>query len=83
MVSFYRVKSSRTAMIMTSYVPDRDLQNLADEDDKEQEEGVFEDWASKIQEGGKVRKCNEIVTWHINNLKIQFALFHVFDTSVL
>ena len=46
------------------------MQNLADEDNKEQEEGVFEDWASKIEEGGKVRKCNEIVTWHINNLKI-------------
>ena len=46
-----------------TYVPD-EL-----EKDEEEEVGVFEDWAAKIEQCGKVRKCNEIVTWHINNLK--------------
>ena len=62
-------------------MPDRDLQNLAD-DENDEEEGVFEDWTAKLEEGGKVRKGYKIVTWHLNNLKISFALCHVFKRSV-
>ena len=50
-------------------MPDRHLQNLADEEN-DQEEGVFEDWTAKLEKGGKVRKGYEIMTWHLNNLKI-------------
>ena len=52
-----------TVYVDETYVPD---------ELEEEEVGVFEGWAAKIEQCGKVRKCNEIVMWHINNLKTNF-----------
>ena len=63
-------------LLQTVVIEDSDDSEYDDEtyvpDKLEEEVGVFEDWEAKIEQCGKVRKCNEIVMWHINNLKTDF-----------
>ena len=49
-----------------THVPDE-----LEKDEEEEEVGVFEDWAAKIEQCRKAKKCYGIVSWHIN-LKTDF-----------